>query len=241
VEEERKNALEMGKEEKKEDKESAKEKSWRTLVQPRCYMRIVGLDLAGSEKRTTGFCYMNEMLNCKTKALHTDKEIIESTLAARPDVISIDAPLCLPKGRKNLEQRGAPHLRQCDKELQKMHIRFFPITLGPMRMLTSRGIKFKRLFEKMGLEVIESFPGSAQDILDMPRKQEGLEKLRRSLIRYGVRGDVRKKGITDDELDGITCAIVGMKYLQDDCTVIGDREEGYMILPKKKSAPESHM
>ncbi|MGA3020426.1 MAG: DUF429 domain-containing protein [Candidatus Micrarchaeales archaeon] len=241
MEKERKNALEMGKEKAKEDKESTKEKSRRALVRPRYSMRIVGLDLAGSEKHTTGFCYMDEKLNCRTKALHTDKEIIEFTLAARPDVVSIDAPLCLPKGRKSLEQRDAPHLRQCDKELQRMHIRFFPITLGPMRMLTSRGIKLKKLFEKKDLEVIESFPGSAQDILDMPRKQEGLEKLRKSLIKYGIRGDIRKKEISDDELDGITCAIVGMKYLQDDFAAIGDPEEGYMILPKKRNRLENYM
>lgn len=196
-------------------------------------MRIVGLDLAGSERRTTGYCYTTESLRCKTLALHTDSEIEETTLKAKPDVISIDAPLCLPKGRESLEKRGPPHLRECDKELLRMHIRFFPITLGPMRKLTARGMMFKKLFEEKGFVVIESFPGSAQDILGMPRKQKGLEKLRMALIKYGVRGDVRKKGISHDELDGITCAIVGIKYLQNDYTAIGDPSEGRMILPKR--------
>lgn len=195
-------------------------------------MRIVGLDLAGSAKRITGFCYMREDLNCLTMPLYSDEEVIEATTAAEPDIVSIDAPLCLPKGRKSLEERDAPHLRECDKALSRMHIRFFPITLGPMRKLTSRGMMLKELFEKKGLDVIESFPGSAQDLLGMPRKQEGLEKLRRALIKYGIRGDVRKKETTGDELDGITCAIVGMKYLQKDYTAIGDPAEGYMIIPR---------
>jgi len=194
-------------------------------------MRIVGLDLAGSEKRDTGFCYMSESLKCETSALHTDKEILEATLSANPDIVSIDAPLCLPKGRKSLEQRDAPHLRECDRALQKMHIRFFPITLGPMRKLTARGIMFKKLFEKKGLTVIESFPGSAQDILGIPRKQEGFEKLRRALIKYGIKGGVRKKDITHDELDGITCAIVGKCYLTGDYRALGVKEEGFMIVP----------
>jgi uncharacterized protein len=194
-------------------------------------MRIVGLDLAGSENRVTGFCYMSEDMRCETRALHTDREIMEATVSAKPDIVSIDAPLCLPKGRKSLEQRGPPHLRECDRELLRMHIRFFPITLGPMRKLTHRGIRFKKLFEMKGLQVIESFPGSAQDILGMPRKQKGLEKLRRALIKYGIRKDVRKRDITHDELDGITCAIVGMKYLQNDYRAIGIEEEGYMIIP----------
>ncbi len=195
-------------------------------------MRVVGLDLAGSEKRTTGFCFMTERMDCKTLPLHTDSEIMKSTLDSKPDVVSIDAPLCLPKGRKSLEQRGPPHLRACDRALLKMHIRFFPITLGPMRMLTARGIALKKKLERKGLEVIESFPGSAQDVLGMPRKQQGLEKLRKALIKYGIGGDTRKKEMTHDELDGITCAIVGLKYLQDDYTALGDASEGYMILPK---------
>ncbi len=195
-------------------------------------MRVVGLDLAGSEKRTTGFCFMEEDMSCRTVPLHATSDILKATLDARPDVVSIDAPLCLPKGRRSLEQRGPPHLRACDRALLKMHIRFFPITLGPMRMLTARGMALKKVLERKGLEVIESFPGSAQDVLGMPRKQEGLEKLRRALIGYGVKGDIRKMAITHDELDGITCAIVGLKYLQNDYTALGDASEGYMILPK---------
>ena len=165
-------------------------------------MQIVGIDLAGSEKRDTGFCKMSSSLMCETEPLHSTKEIIEKTLEAKPDIISIDAPLCLPKGRKSLEDRNAPHLRECDRALLRMHIRFFPITLGPMRMLTARGILLKKVFEKKGFEVIESFPGAAQDVLGIPRKQKGLEKLRKGLIKFGVKGDVRKKDITHDELDG---------------------------------------
>ncbi len=113
----------------------------------------------------------------------------------------------------------------------RMKIRFFPITLGPMRKLTARGIKMKRVFETKGLKVIESYPGSIQDLLGMPRKQEGLEKLRRALIDYGVEGEVQKKEITNDELDAITSAIVGKMFLEGNYRAIGDPEEGLMILP----------
>jgi hypothetical protein len=197
-------------------------------------MRVVGIDLAGSEKQVTGFCCMDEGLNCKTLAMHSDKEIIEETLKANPDIISIDAPLCLPKGRKSLEQRGPPHLRVCDRELSRMKIRFFPITLGPMRKLTKRGIKLKKFFENRGYKVIESFPGSIQDVLGMPRKQAGLERLRESLIDYGFKGDVSKEEITDHELDAITSALVGKMFLENNYLAIGDPSEGLIILPKRK-------
>jgi hypothetical protein len=199
-------------------------------------MKVVGIDLAGSEKQVTGFCIMDENLNCETLALHSDEEIIEKTLEANPDIISIDAPLCIPKGRKNLEQRGPPHLRECDRELLRMGIKFFPITLGPMRKLTKRGIGLKDYFEREGYKVIESFPGSIQDILGMPRKQKGLEKLRKGLIKYGFRGDVRKEKITDDELDAITSALVGKLFLENNYMAIGNPEEGLMILPKTKKS-----
>ncbi len=192
---------------------------------------IVGIDLAGSEKRPTGFCVLDGMRS-KCYKLYTDKEIIENVERIKPKIVAIDAPLALPKGRKSLEERCNVHLRKCDRELLNMKIKFFPITLGPMRMLTKRGIRLRRTLERKGFKVIEVYPGAAQDIWKIPRKQEGLEKLRRGLMRLGVKGDISKKGITGDELDAITSALVGKAYLEGKYVAIGDPEEILMILPK---------
>lgn len=193
---------------------------------------IAGVDLAGSERQKTGFCLLTGRLNCRTEVLHTDSEILEKIRTARPKVVSIDAPLFLPRGRRSIEDRGPPHFRACDRELQKMKIRFFPISLGPMRLLTARGMKLRATLEGIGLTAIESFPGAIQDILGMPRKQKGLEALRESLIGYGITGDVTKVRITDHELDAITSAIVGKLYVDGTYTAIGDPGEGLMILPR---------
>lgn len=193
-------------------------------------MISVGIDLAGSEKRDTGFCILNEKLKCETFILHKDEEIVRKVDEIKPDVISIDAPLSLPKGRKSLKEKNAPHLRKCDKILAKMGIKFFPITLGPMRKLTKRGIKLKRIFVKKGFNVIESFPGAVQDILGIPRKQSGLKKLKRALKNLGISGMKRK--ITHHELDAICCALVGKFYLEKNYIAIGDPKEGLLILPK---------
>ncbi len=197
-------------------------------------MNVVGLDLAGSPNRNTGFCLLHRNL-CSTSVLHTDEEIISETRMADPDVVSIDAPLFLPKGRKSLEQRGPPHLRVCDKELLRMKIRFFPITLGPMRMLTERGMRLRKIFEGDGFKVIEGYPGAVQDMLGMPRKQAGLEDLRSALMDFGVRGCIKKKDITGDELDAVTCAILGKMYLEGNFQAIGVEDEGFMILPDDSS------
>ncbi len=178
---------------------------------------------------------MDQRFSCRTKVLYTDEEVIRETMSETPDVVSIDAPLFLPKGRESLEVKGPPHFRACDRELLRMKIRFFPISLGPMRKLTKRGMRLRSVFEGSGLRVIESFPGAIQDMLGMPRKQEGLEKLRTALIRHGVSGEVERKDLTGDELDAITCALVGKMLLEGDYLAIGDPEEGLMILPKRTS------
>ncbi|MDA4121734.1 MAG: DUF429 domain-containing protein [Thaumarchaeota archaeon] len=200
-------------------------------------MRVIGLDLAGSEKRMTGFCSMSESLACQTSVLYADEEILKATRDAAPGVVSIDAPLFLPKGRVSLEHKGPPHLRACDRELLRMKIRFFPLTLGPMRMLTARGMQLRKTLEGDGLTVVESFPGAVQDVLGMPRKQAGLERLRSALIDFGVTGDVFKQDVSDHELDAICCAIVGKMYLEGDYTAIGVEEEGFMILPRVRGTP----
>jgi predicted nuclease with RNAse H fold len=110
-----------------------------------------------------------------------------------------------------------------------MKIKFFPITLGPMRKLTERGIRLKKIFEKMGFKVIETFPGAAQDILKIPRRKEK-EKLRKGLIKIGIKGI--KKEMSEHELDAITSAFVGKLYLEGNYLAIGDPKEMLIILPK---------
>lgn len=197
-------------------------------------MPVVGLDLAGSERRDTGFCAMDGEMRCRTAILHTDEEIVSKTLAVRPRVVSIDAPLFLPLGRESLEKKGPPHFRECDMELRRMKIRFFPISLGPMRMLTARGIRLRGIFEKNGLEAIESFPGAIQDIMGMPRKQKGVRKLEQALRSYGASLPKRQTVFTGDELDAVTSALVGLMYVRGEYRAIGDPKEGLMILPRTR-------
>ena len=59
--------------------------------------RIVGIDLTGSERRATGWALM-EGCDASTKLLRTDEELIQETLDAKPDIVSIDSPLSLPEG-----------------------------------------------------------------------------------------------------------------------------------------------
>jgi predicted nuclease with RNAse H fold len=193
-------------------------------------MKVTGIDLAGVESRPTGLCIMDDLLCPSTSLLYADDEILDKTLECAPGVVAIDAPLALPRGRKSLTRRSKIHLRECDRELLRMGIKFFPLTLGPMRHLTERGMRLRAELEKKGLMVIETYPGAAQDILHIPRKGKGLEKLSQGLSQAGVRG--LNTGLTGDELDAITCALVGIFYLRGKYRAIGDPDEILMILPQ---------
>ena len=188
-------------------------------------MKAVGIDLAGVETRPTGFCVLDGSLNADACLLYTDKEIIEAVIKAESDVVAVDAPLALPKGRESLEIRNDVHLRECDRQLIRMGIRFFPLTLGPMRKLTERGIRLKKVLEKRNLKVIETYPGAAQDILKIKRKSN-LEELRIGLKKLGIKGLDDKNG---DELDATTCALVGKMYLEGKYLAIEDEKEILMV------------
>jgi uncharacterized protein len=196
----------------------------------------VGVDLAGSERRPTGFCLL-ERNQAKVSVLYTDEQIL-GEIGSPVKAVAIDAPLSLPRERCCLEDdcpcAGKAHFRVCDLELRKMKIKFFPITLGPMRMLTRRGLDLKAELEGRGFRVFETYPGAAQDIYGIPR-QKNPEGLKEGLKRFGIKGNWLKDGVTKDELDALTCAIVARDYLQGKTMAIGDPEEGLMILPKKKN------
>jgi predicted nuclease with RNAse H fold len=100
-----------------------------------------------------------------------------------------------------------------------------------MQALTIRGIKLANELKKHNIEVIESFPGAAQDILQIPRKKTSLEELKQGLIDFGITGDFKDKIISHDELDAITSALVGYFYLSNHYEALGNKDEDYLIIP----------
>jgi predicted nuclease with RNAse H fold len=198
-------------------------------------MSIIGLDSAGIEDRPTGFCVLTNM-KVNTCIVFADKEILQRIDWIKPPLIAIDAPLCLPPGRKSIEERTNVHLRECDRELLKIGIKLFPITLGPMRKLTIRGIALKESLEGKKLRVIEAYPGGAQDVLGIPRKQKGLDKLRAGLEKLGIEG--LNSQMSDHELDAVTCAYVGKLLLEGKAIKHGAVGQE-IVLPKDRRNPKA--
>ena len=98
-----------------------------------------------------------------------------------------------------------------------------------MRKLTTRGIALKTRLQALGLKVIEVYPGGAQDILQIPRKQQGLEQLKQGLENLGIE-DLTEK-LSDHELDAATCAYVGKLYLEGKACTYGTKDHA-IIMPK---------
>ena len=196
----------------------------------------VGVDLAGSPGRRTGFCRLGPGLRTRTRVLGSDQEIVDEVLACRPAIVVVDAPLALPRGRRSLDVPGPPHLRACDRELLALGIRFFPLTLGPMRLLTARGMALAARLRRHGLRVVEGYPGGAQDLVGWPRKGQGERRLQRALLRFGFSGDVARRRLTHDELDAIACAYTGREHLAGRSLVLGSAGEATLILPRPHRA-----
>jgi predicted nuclease with RNAse H fold len=128
-----------------------------------------------------------------------------------------------------MEERTDRHLRPADEELRRRRIPFFPITLGPMRALTVRGIGLKRKIRRLGFRAVEIYPGGAQDIWRIPRAKRDLRGLRRGLENLGVQG--LRRDASDHELDAATGALVGKFFLQGKAEVYGDFKSGAILMP----------
>lgn len=186
---------------------------------------VVGIDLAGSPKRPTGLCVLRD-LKAETRVAFGDNEILDFVREAHPALVPIDAPLSLPDGRRTVHDRSEEHLRECDRELLGLGIRFFPVTLGPMRMLTDRGLALKSKLAAMGYQIVECYPGGAQDLWRIPRQHQNRLGLLTGLRKLGLRGLI--KSATSDELDAATAALVGRWFLLGQGLMLGG-DSGILI------------
>ena len=180
-------------------------------------IKVIGIDLTGSEKKPSGVATLYDGGQVVTVRLKTDSDIVSWVVTDQPDLVSIDSPLSLPEDETKI-------YRDCELELKRRGIGVYWCLLPSMEKLTRRGIALARILRDLGFSVIESYPGAAQDILGIPRKNKGKDVLAKGLSEYGVKGNL---DVSHDELDAITSAIVGQIYL-------GGKYEalGCLIIPK---------
>lgn len=206
-------------------------------------LRVVGIDLTGSEKRASGWCLLHGA-KADVATIFSDNDLIAKTLDARPQIVSIDSPLCLPAGRKSVEDDDPGReefgiMRRSERVLKRRGINVYPCLIRSMQNLTARGIRIARELRERGVPVIESYPGAAQDIMRIPRKGAGAEWLKAGLREFGVSGDYVDGDVTHDELDAITSALVGVFHMAGMSEALGTDKEAPLIVPQlqRRAAP----
>jgi len=192
--------------------------------------RIVGIDLTAGDK-ATGVAILDGF-SVETCSLISDEEILAYIRKAKPKIVSIDSPLGLPGGGEVINPK-AGIVRVAEHDLASVGIPAYPALIDSMEKLTLRGIRLRRAIKQLSRapHVIESYPGAAQDILCIPRKQKSLGLLREGLRRLGLSGPGLETH-SHDEMDAITSAIVGRYFETKAFEPMGIPSEAQLIVPK---------
>jgi histidinol phosphatase-like PHP family hydrolase/predicted nuclease with RNAse H fold/dephospho-CoA kinase len=192
--------------------------------------RVVGIDLTAGNK-ATGVAVLDDC-TVETCSLFSDDEILAYIQEQEPSIVSIDSPLGLPGGGDSIAPE-AGIVRVAEHDLASVGIPAYPALIGSMRLLTLRGIGLRRAIEQLprAPRVIESYPGAAQDILCIPRKQKSLDLLREGLRRLGLKG-AGLETRSHDEMDAVTSAIVGRYFEAGLYEPMGIPSEAQLIVPK---------
>ena len=141
-----------------------------------------------------------------------DGDIFDFIFKYEPEVIAIDAPLTLPRGRCCFDDTccGTRKIRECDRALISMGFRVFPPGFSFMKQLTLRGKAMREKLETQGFKVIEAHPRTSKRIL-------GIEKFEGSHNEH--------------ENDACAAALTAFLYAQGKCREIGD-DEGMIVIPE---------
>ena len=202
---------------------------------------VVGIDLTSSESKPSGWCVLRGAF-AETDMIGSDDEIIIRILSTAPALVSIDSPLSIPFGRNRVEDDDPTRsefgiLRCSERELKRRGINVYPCLLLSMQGLTRRGMRLASRLCDLGIPVIESYPGAAQDIIGIPRKGAGEEFLRQGLVDFGIVGRLATEAVSHDELDAITSALVASFFLAGRHEALGGDSEDPLIVPDLHALP----
>ncbi len=166
----------------------------------------LGLDLAGSEKRATGFAVIFTSTLEDFGIVRSNEEIFSIIDLWRPDIVAIDSPLSYSE---------LPY-RECDLKLKLLGANPLPLNLPGMKMLIDRAIKLKNEMEKRGIEVIETFPHGILRVLGYEKKPKSKTKrgklMSEILLLFGIKKGKYFSSLSTDEFDAILCSLAAYSY-----------------------------
>ncbi|MEM2099466.1 MAG: DUF429 domain-containing protein [Candidatus Bathyarchaeia archaeon] len=183
---------------------------------------IIGIDLAGKPKNPTGVALWRQKI-IKAHLAYADDDLLTCVKNFKPLIVAIDAPLKLPK---------IGILRKADREMIERGYRVFPPILPAMKALTLRAIRLNERIRKEGFKTLEVHPTSTRKALGMPSKDWG--KIQTILKGIGLKGEIQMRVLTPHEIDAVTAALTAYLHIKGQTEEIGDEEEGFIIVPKRR-------
>ncbi len=209
-------------------------------------MSVLGVDLRASSKKPSSFAVLDTQSHLtELSSFYEDSELIKLVDDLQPDLVAIGAPLNLPSGFCCLDQTCDCRFSVSDRkgrllelELAKMGISCFYTNKGSIiRDLIYRGIHLSNMLRESGHTVIEVYPHATKMLLfgdKVPPKNSAISV---SYMIGHLTPLVSGMERHADDLDRNTCdaiinAYTGQLHAQSKTDVLGDPEEGILVLPK---------
>ena len=209
-------------------------------------MSVLGVDLRASSKKPSSFAVLDTRSHLtELGSFYEDSELTKLVDDLRPDLVAIGAPLNLPSGFCCLDQTCDCRFSVSDRkgrllelQLAKMGISCFYTNKGSIiRDLIYRGIHLSEILRESGHDVIEVYPHATKMLLfgdKVPPKNSAISvSYMIGHLTPLVSGMERDADDLDrNSCDAIINAYTGQLHAQSKTDVLGDPEEGILVLPK---------
>jgi predicted nuclease with RNAse H fold len=224
---------------------------------------VAGIDLSGRTTGTTALAWLAGTASSERPVLDGpvvagglrgaggDQRIVSLLVDAHPDAVAIDAPLHLPhavvcrdEGCGRCFPSGGAYPSYTTRMLERKE-RWDPPTRPPMPMVMVAAIAFraiflKRLLEREGIRVIETWPaGVLRRMQGAPGRASPLDAATRARLLLGCVDDpgqqLQRPDLPLDALDAVAAALAAWAYATDWFHPVEDDgwlDEGTLILPQ---------
>ena len=209
-------------------------------------MSVLGVDLRTSSKNPSPLALLDEDSRLIWLGnFRQDIEFVEMVKLLEPDLVAIGSPLNLPAGFCCLDQSCECWFSVRDRksrllelELAKMGIScFYTNKVSIIKDLIYRGMRLSHELRSAGYDVIEVYPHATKMLLfgdNMPPKNNPSSVnymiSRLETLVFGM--DSYMADIDKYVCDAIMNAYTGRLHVNSDTDVLGDPDEGMLVLPK---------
>ena len=209
-------------------------------------MPVLGVDLRTSSKKPSPLVLLDEDSRLVwLGSFRQDIEFVETVKLLGPGLVAIGSPLNLPSGFCCLDQSCECWFSVRDRksrllelELAQMGIScFYTNKVSIIKDLIYRGMRLSHELRSAGYDVIEVYPHATKMLLfgdNMPPKNNpnsvNYMISRLETLVFGM--DSYMVDIDKDVCDAIINAYTGRLHVNFDTDMLGDPDEGMLVLPK---------